>query len=111
MAWHGAIDSLPAGWVLCDGDNGTPDLRNNFVVCAGDTFVPDEIGGTIIHSHTVDIIGHVHSLPYGTGIASSPSPFDFRHLLDADDSGTAADENHLPPYYAFAFIMFTGIGW
>lgn len=25
--WYGTVESIPAGWVLCDGTNGTPDLR------------------------------------------------------------------------------------
>lgn len=34
--WTGS--SIPAGWVLCDGNNGTPDLTNRFVRGAdGDT--------------------------------------------------------------------------
>lgn len=27
--WQGAINDLPAGWVPCDGNNDTPDLRNH----------------------------------------------------------------------------------
>ena len=29
--WHGSVASIPSGWVLCNGSNGTPDLRNRFV--------------------------------------------------------------------------------
>jgi len=29
--WSGSIASIPAGWALCDGNNGTPDLRGRFV--------------------------------------------------------------------------------
>lgn len=34
LMWSGAIADIPAGWVLCDGNNGTPDLRDRFVVGA-----------------------------------------------------------------------------
>jgi hypothetical protein len=44
--FKGAIVSIPAGWQLCDGTNGTPDLRNSFVIGAGDTYNPDDIGGS-----------------------------------------------------------------
>lgn len=39
--WYGAIVDIPAGWVICDGNNDTPDLRNKFIIGAGDTFNPD----------------------------------------------------------------------
>ncbi|MBN8703460.1 MAG: tail fiber protein [Bacteroidetes bacterium] len=32
MMWYGVVDSVPVGWVKCDGQNGTPDLRGRFVV-------------------------------------------------------------------------------
>jgi hypothetical protein len=32
--WSGTIATIPAGWYLCDGTNGTPDLRNQFIVGA-----------------------------------------------------------------------------
>ena len=34
IMWSGTIASIQTGWQLCDGTNGTPDLRNRFVVCA-----------------------------------------------------------------------------
>jgi len=44
--WSGAIVDIPAGWSLCDGGNGRPDLRNRFVIGAGDTYAPDETAPT-----------------------------------------------------------------
>lgn len=32
IMWAGAINEIPTGWKLCDGTNGTPDLRSRFVV-------------------------------------------------------------------------------
>ena len=32
--WSGTIASIPTGWVLCNGSNGTPDLRNKFIIGA-----------------------------------------------------------------------------
>ena len=34
MMWSGAITAIPSGWALCDGQNGTPDLRGRFIVGA-----------------------------------------------------------------------------
>lgn len=40
--FSGAIVDIPAGWALCDGNNGTPDLRDRFVLGAGSTYNPDD---------------------------------------------------------------------
>ena len=34
MMWSGAIANIPAGWALCNGQNGTPDLQGRFIVGA-----------------------------------------------------------------------------
>lgn len=44
--WAGAIVDIPAGWALCDGNDGRPDLRDKFVIGAGDTYAPDETAAT-----------------------------------------------------------------
>lgn len=71
--WSGSIASIPAGWNLCDGTNGTPNLLNRFVVAAGDTYVPGATGGSLTsaaggsHTHTEASAGsHSH-----TGITGS----------------------------------------
>ena len=38
VMWGGSAGTTPSGWVLCDGANGTPDLRDKFVVGAGGNF-------------------------------------------------------------------------
>jgi microcystin-dependent protein len=62
VLWSGSIGSIPAGWVLCNGSNGTPDLRNRFVVGAGSTYAVDATGGSadaivVSHTHTVSVSG------------------------------------------------------
>ena len=37
--------SAPSGWAFCDGNNGTPDLRNRFIVGAGSTYSSGDTGG------------------------------------------------------------------
>ena len=31
VMWHGLISNIPAGWIICDGNNGTPNLLGRFV--------------------------------------------------------------------------------
>lgn len=45
IMWSGAIGSIPAGYVLCDGTNGTPNLKDSFVVGAGNSYSVGSTGG------------------------------------------------------------------
>ena len=103
--WSGAIVDIPAGGLLCDGNNGTPDLRGMFVLGAGDVYDPAETGGSTQHQHTFTSNGHIHNFEAGTAIASGAS-------FSADTSssvatGTTDNTTILPPYYALAFIVKT----
>lgn len=66
MMWSGSIATIPAGWVLCDGTNGTPDLRSRFVYGAGSGPhpAPASVGGAATHGHTVTISGGAHDQGY-----------------------------------------------
>lgn len=44
--WKGDVYSVPSGWVVCNGQNGTPDLRDRFVIGAGGSYSPGVTGGT-----------------------------------------------------------------
>lgn len=68
--WSGAVTAIPTGWFLCDGLNGTPDLRDRFVVGAGSSYAVGATGGAITattssdgaHTHTTQSAGaHTHS--------------------------------------------------
>lgn len=74
ILWSGSTGSIPATWYLCDGTNGTPDLRNSFIVGAGSTYAVNATGGTadavvVSHTHTatstsaVSDPGHQHVIP------------------------------------------------
>ncbi len=57
IMWHGSADDIPEGWALCDGENGTPDLRDRFIVGAGNAYTAKDTGGvkenTLSHTHTI----------------------------------------------------------
>ena len=46
VMWSGAVNNIPSGWALCNGSNGTPDLRNRFIVGAGSTYAVGNTGGS-----------------------------------------------------------------
>ena len=45
LPWYGQVADIPSGFVLCNGSNGTPDLRDRFIVGAGSTYALGATGG------------------------------------------------------------------
>ena len=94
IIWNGAQNAIPSGWVICDGNNNTPDLRNRFIVGAGSggSYSPGDTGGansvtlteaqmpshnhsfsgSSSHSHTIN--NHTHSFS-GSGSQSHSHSF------------------------------------
>lgn len=105
ILWAGAIVDIPDGFKLCNGSNGTPDLRNNFIVGAGDTYAVDANGGSLTHIHTLIDYGHTHNLVAGPGLSAGATYSDTTGSGQAN--GFTSDVGHLPPYYALAYIMKT----
>ena len=73
ILWSGAANAVPAGYVLCNGTNNTPDLRNRFVVGAGSTYAVGATGG----SANATVVAHTHTLNAGsTSTKSLTGTFD-----------------------------------
>lgn len=59
VMWSGS--SIPSGWALCNGSNGTPDLRDRFIVGAGSSYGLGAKGGEATHTLTVsELPAHAH---------------------------------------------------
>ena len=43
--WYGNASAVPEGWAICDGTQGTPDLRDSFIIGAGGKYALDARGG------------------------------------------------------------------
>lgn len=62
VMWGGNVDDIPSDWALCDGSNGTPDLRDRFIVGAGSTYAVGDTGGSDTVQLTIaQMPSHSHS--------------------------------------------------
>ena len=135
IMWSGTIVTIPSGWLLCNGSNSTPDLRNRFIIGAFSddsgtakttiTGTPSQTGGTkdaivVSHTHTATVTdpGHFHTAALhnqgGQNVNANPSVT----LTTGNTStattgitvansteGSSGTNQNLVPYYALAFIM------
>ena len=133
IMWSGSTGSIPNGWVLCDGSNGTPNLRDRFIVGAGSTYSVDSTGGASsvtlstanmpAHTHDISDAYYIESTIVG-GILGGTIDTTFTNLGGSADTdqdnrylyyrntttasrGSGTSFSILPPYYALAFIMKT----
>ena len=131
LMWSGSIASIPSGWLLCDGTNGTPNLQDRFVVGAGSAYAVGATGGSanatlVSHDHTTTSVvtdpGHSHiyntktgtppqagsSTPCWNGDANATTSVALTGVLvntTVASAGSSATNANLPPYYALAYIM------
>ena len=101
--WSGPVETIPDNWILCDGTLGTPDLRNEFIVGAGDTYAVDESGGTTQHDHNFTSDGHDHEVNVPRAF-SSGTPY-HENITTETDTANVNASNHLSPYHALLPIM------
>jgi len=116
VMWSGSIATIPAGWALCDGTNGTPDLTDRFIVGATQddggvaktniTSLLTQTGGSLSHGHT----GSAASDTSGDYRAWDAAPGTSGWNGDASRGWhthtiTTTDTESLPPYYALAYII------
>jgi hypothetical protein len=107
LLWHGGAASIPHGFALCDGNNGTPDLRDRFVIGAEGSYSPGDSGGNLLHTHDFDDAGHTHSIGQATGlIGPGPMAYDIAAVTGITSAdGTTNANSEVPPYYALCYIM------
>jgi len=117
IMWNSTVASIPSGWVLCDGNNSTPDLRNRFIVGAGTggNYSPGDTGGANSVTLTVaQIPAHTHTYErtdVGINVNDRPWPASNNDcdMTTQNTSSTGGGQSHenRPPYYALCYIMKT----
>ena len=135
IMWSGSQASIPSGWLLCNGSNGTPNLMDRFVIGAGNSYAVGATGGSkdaivVSHNHSasssVSDPGHVHRI-YGKDNNAAPAG-DNGEIANLENggayyvnstsvttgisvstsvgsTGSSGTNANLPPYYALCFIM------
>ena len=82
IMWSGAVSAIPSGWVLCNGSNSTPDLRNRFVVGAGSSYAVNATGGSdSVSLSTANIPAHSHSFSGSTNNTGAHTHYTVRNAL------------------------------
>ena len=121
--WSGLADNIPSGWLLCNGQNGTPDLRDRFIVGAGNAYAVYARGGAATGAvsgqtgETTLTVAQMPSHSHSTG-GSGSGRSGGRFMSDGNlgfTGATGSSQSHshslsgsvstLPPYYALCFIM------
>lgn len=114
-------------WHVCDGTNGTPDLRGRFVLGMSNAHTAGSIGGEETHKLTLKELPVDASKGYagssGWVTATAPTTTYVVAVSSMSNSGSVqytgglnqnwsitrrgSDEphNNMPPYYALAYIM------
>jgi microcystin-dependent protein len=132
IMWSGSIATIPSGWALCNGSNGTPDLRDRFVVGAGSNYAVAASGGSadavvVSHTHTgtTESNGnHSHTVTTyykdagtksvsdnggvfqeGTFTSTTSTAGAHTHTFTTASAGVSGTNANLPPYYALCYIM------
>lgn len=127
VIWSGTSDNIPSGWQLCDGTNGTPDLRDKFVLGAGTNHIVGSAGGSeSVTLTTEQLPSHNHGqrisrtiTPFNQSLLGSTSGITSGYRIsdsaievgkqgtvqNTSASGANVPHENMPPYYTLCYIM------
>ena len=130
LSFFGNSEELLDGWAVCDGTNGTPDLRNRLTVCSGSSYADNSTGGfsdVLLpqHSHTWTVNsggnhgggtlltwrfqgGNFQNPAIGEGLHTgqivTTLSGNHNHSISVQSNGIPAQNANYPPYMALNFI-------
>ena len=117
IIWSGAVNAIPDGWRLCNGQNGTPNLSERFLVGYSPTNTDYDVVGKLGGAKEVTLTeaqmpSHTHS-QQGSGTYARKHGSDGNVVAQATGTtgskgGDQPHENR-PPYYVVCYIQFVGI--
>jgi microcystin-dependent protein len=120
--WSGDVTKIPLGWALCDGTNGTPDLRGRFILSHGkgdgltERKITEKGGEENVTLSIEQIPSHRHNFgrDYWDGNLTRYKGVDLGNInnqysndLSGETSFTGGGKphNNMPPFYVLAYIM------
>jgi microcystin-dependent protein len=116
IMWSGT--NVPAGWALCDGTKGTPNLSGRFVLSGpltqvkatgGAANVTLAVANLPLHTHTMAFSTVGYSASYNSSSETTGAPYNGRNSgtqwRTSDGTGSGSAFSILPPYYVLAYIM------
>lgn len=129
LAWYGFINNLPSKWAICNGENGTPDLRNRFIMGVGDMSKFGTIGGQSSiklekrnlppigsgsfscdshngawHHITNGCVKYISNYSVSTK-NGAPDDWGSNYSIDLNEGMNSTPINIINPYYGLFYIM------
>jgi hypothetical protein len=99
VLWSGASTDIPSGWVLCDGTNGTPDLRDRFIVGGGGA-----LPATGSFPFTTDgASGGTPEVTAGSLVVANLPPHTHGNVIYGGGAGQVVGPTGTPPGAAYFF--------
>ena len=99
--WSGSIATIPTGWALCDGTNGTPNLTAKFVIHAD-----SDSGGTFdVGDTSAAAIAATNGAPSATTTVDNDGAGSTVLVASSAHVHTITISPDIPPYYALAYIQ------
>ena len=101
IIYSGPLNNLPVNFVLCDGNNGTPNLTEKFIMGFSNNYGYKSNGGSLTsgsvttstsgsHSHGGATVGHV--------LSWAEMPHHWHNILDPGHSHNVNDPGHVHSY-------------
>lgn len=127
LIWSGSVVTIPTGWYLCDGTNGTPNLTDKFIVGAGSLYSIGDSGGSAdasvashthnsVTSNTAGVHNHTQASPHTHTITgpetSSPGgahvhPEGVQNLGTSDGDPHPSNHSHAVSFSTSTFAAHT----
>jgi hypothetical protein len=102
IMYSGSLANIPTGYVICDGTNGTPDLREKFIMVAGPNYPHKSSGGSVGTGAVTTSVSGSHShggATVGHAITWGQMPWHGHGVYDPTHAHGVNDPGHAHTYY------------